>query len=298
MRATDDRTRKLIVMRYAVTKRGLLVNGLAGKTQPMYGRQPSGIDDTTLGNTVANRGMSRGTLATLDPYHVRDYTIPLSGRDITCVGDDLLAIGKKGFVDRFAKTSNDNTHTVVHEDEKHARGIMFIQYRAFRLDGKWVMAYNWPRVLRSMLSKETAKNLGLGGWTLAFYQQLGKLVQVPEALKIVCNITAAIDPYHLSLDVPIPTLLKMVQKEDSERVKAGTANRRDKLFRKNTTAERLFNSNPNIPGVIVGQSGDVRLDENYFANIQNALKKVYDPEFLPRELKIPNPKVKLATAAQ
>lgn len=297
MRATDERTRRLIIMRYAVTKKGLLVNGLAGKAQFIFGRQMSGIDDTTLGNTTANRGMSRGTLATLDPNHVRNYTIPLSGKDITCVGDDLLAIAKKGFISRFARTSNDNTHTVVHEDEKHARGIMFIQYRAFRLDGKWVMAYNWPRVLRSMLSKETLKQLGMGGWTLAFYQQLGKLIQVPEALTIVCNITAAIDPYHLNLDTPVSVLMKMVVKEDQERVKAGTTNRKVKLSRKATTAERLYNANPNIPGVKTNGDGSVELDEGYFADIQNALRKVYDPEFLPRQLGIPNPKVRVAPSA-
>lgn len=297
LRATDERTRRLIIMRYAVTKKSVLVNGLAGKAQTIYGRQQSGIDDTTLGNSTANRAMSRGTLAELNPNHVKDYTIPLRGRDITVVGDDLLAIGKKGFVNGFAKTSNRNTKTVVHEDEKHARGIMFIQYRAFRLDGRWVIAYNWPRVLRSMLSKETLKQLGLGGWTLAFYQQLGKLVQVPESLMICANITAAIDPYHLSLDTPVSKLLEMVQKEDEDRIKKGVANRKEKMDKRQTTAERLFNSNPNLPGMQVTADGKVKLNGEYFVNIQNAIKKVYDPEFLPKQLGIPNPDVKLPTSA-
>lgn len=288
LKATDEFTRQLILIRYICNSRGYLVNGLANKVLPIYGRMTSGYLDTTLGNSTSNRGISRGTACLLDRNHIRDFTKPLRGKDITCVGDDLLIVARKGFISKFAKVSNKYTNTVMHEDEKHARGIMFIQYRAFKQNGKWVMAYNWPRVLRSMLSKENAKQLGRGGWTIAFYQQLGKLVQVPDACSIALNIAASIDRYHLSLDIPVAKLIEMVQQEDAKRVKQGSSNKKDKLKKKNTTAEQLYNSNPNIPGI--RQVDDhLELDPPYFERIQTELKRLYNPLFLPNVLGIPNP---------
>lgn len=288
LKAADNFTREIILIRYICNSRGYLVNGLAGSVKPIYGRMTSGYLDTTLGNSTDNRGISRGTACYLDKNHIRDYTKPLNGKDLTVVGDDLLLIAKKGFVDRFARVSNKMTNTVMHEDEKHARGIMFIQYRAFKQNGKWVMAYNWPRVLRSMLSKENAKQLGRAGWTFAFYQQLGKLYMVDEAMSICLNIAAACDRYHLSLDIPVTKLIEMVQEEDANRVKVGSTSRKAKIARKNTTAEVLYNGNPNIPGV-KEVNGQLVLDSGYFERVQRKLKSLYDPNFLPRELGIQNP---------
>lgn len=288
LKAADKFTRELILIRYVCNAKSYLVDGLSNSVSPIYGRMTSGYLDTTLGNSTCNRGMSRGTACLLDRNHIRDFTKPLNGCDLTVVGDDLLLIARKGFISKFAKLSNAKTKTVMHEDEKHARGIMFIQYRAFRVNGKWVMAYNWPRVLRSMLSKENAKQLGRGGWTFAFYQQLGKLLMYDEACMIALNIAAAIDRYHLSLDIPVADLMKMVQDEDANRIKVGSRNRSNKIAKKNTTAEQLYNSNPNIPGV-KEENGRLVLDTGYFERVQRKLKSLYDPHFLPNQLGIENP---------
>lgn len=296
MKAADEYTRKLILIRYYCNRKAYFVNGRSMKLTRITGRTFSGSDDTTWQNSVGNRAMSRRNMCYMDRNHIRDYTIPLGGRDLTVVGDDLLVIGKKGFIRRFAGVNNKLNGSIVHEDEKHARGIMFIQWRAFRLDGKWVMAYNWPRVLRSMLSKENQKQLGRWGWTIAYYQQLGKLLRVPKYLRIVVNIMAACDRYHLSLDIPVAKIVEGVKQEDAKRVEVDAVKRKEKLSKKQTTAEQLYNGNPNLSGV-KEIDGKLEIDEGYFSDVQAQLRKVYDPEFLPNELGIKNPDLSKVSAS-
>lgn len=289
LRAKDQQTRELIKFRYACATNVYFVDGPNKAVYIIYGRQMSGYDDTTLGNTCANRVISRYSAMMSRKDYSSKITDARQGRDLICVGDDVLILGiGDDNVTPFAHSANKRCRVVLHEDEKHAKGVMFIQWRCIKLNGKYIIAYNWPRVLRSMLSKEDAKHLGRGGWTLAFYQQLGKLRQVPDrGLNIVVNIAAACDPYHLSLDTPIETIMDWVKDEDAKRVKTGTANRASKMSKKQTTAERLYNRNPNILGVKV--DGDkIEIDQNYFAALQKELKAVYDPEFLPK-LGIKNP---------
>lgn len=284
IKATDQETRQLIGFRYACNTNAYFVDGPNNSVRKIYGRQMSGYDDTTLGNTCAQRIISRYSAMSTRPDYYQKVTAPRKHNDLVAVGDDLCLLGiSDKDVATFVKTANKKCHVVIHEDDKHAKGVMFIQWRCFKYDGQYVIAYNWPRVLRSMLSKEDAKNLGRGGWTLSFYQQLGKLLQVPNhALNIVVNIAAACDQYHLSLDVPVSELIKMVQEEDSLRIKKEVSNRKDKLRRKNSTAERLYNGNPNLPGVKQNKGGGVELDPSYFEKVQAKLKSVYDPDFLPK----------------
>lgn len=288
-RAKDQETRELIKFRYACATNVYFVDGPNKAVYLIYGRQMSGYDDTTLGNTCANRVISRYCAMMSRPDYSSKVTDVRKLKDLICVGDDVVILGiNDAEVGPFAKVANKRCRVVLHEDEKHAKGVMFIQWRCIKLYGKYVIAYNWPRVLRSMLSKEDAKHLGRGGWTLAFYQQLGKLRQVPDrGLNIVLNIAAACDPYHLSLDHPISEILEWVKDEDAKRVAEGTAQRNNKMRKKQTTAERLYNGNPNLPGVTV-ENGEIQLDGNYFAALQKELKSVYDPDFLPK-LGIKNP---------
>lgn len=288
MKASDQFTRQLIEFRYVCNRSAWFVDGPNKSVRPIFGRMMSGYDDTTLGNTCAQRVISRycAMMAQKDRYD--SITKPRKGKDLIAVGDDLCLLIDSRCIPEFVRTSNKVCKTVVHEDEKHAKGVMFIQWRCFKLDGKVVIAYNWPRVLRSMMSKEDAKHLGRGGWTISFYQQLGKLLQVPDfGLNIVVNIAAACDQYHLSLDTPVSEILRWVEEEDKLRVAEGSANRQAKMKRKNTTAERLYNGNPNLPGV-VERDGRVVLDHNYFEDVQKQLKAVYDPQFL-RKLGLQEP---------
>lgn len=282
LKATDQRTRDLIELRYVCNTNVLFVDGPNHKIHKVYGRQMSGYDDTTLGNTTAQRVISRYCAMKASRDYTKQVSDPNDGHCIIAVGDDVCLLINWEDVPRFVRIANDVCKVVIHEDEKHAKGVMFIQWRAFRENGETRIAYNWPRVLRSMLSKEDAKGLGRGGWTLAFYQQLGKLLQVPDrGLNVVVSITAACDQHHLSLDVPVGEILSWVKAEDEARVKTSATNRSAKMLRKNTTAERLYNGNPNLPGVKEGPNG-LEIDGAYFQRVQEKLRSVYDPHFLSR----------------
>lgn len=267
-------TKKIIEARTVCNSKAYFINGPEKRIHMIYGRQFSGYDDTTLGNTKANRTSATYSALTTDKKYA-EVIDKMQNYHIVTVGDDLLVVLRdKKLIPEFIKTETDKWRFVIHGAEKFAQGVFFIQWRVFKdQNGKYTMAYNIPRVFRSMLSKEDAKHLGRGGWTLAYYQQLGKLARYPKALKIALNILAAFDQYHLSLDVPVSQLLKMVQEEDKM---AGSTNRRIE-----STAERMYHSNPNINGLKVDSDGKVKLDGNYFVKLQRQLKKVYDPNYLP-----------------
>lgn len=282
LRAKDDFTRKLIEVRYMCGASAYFLDGPNNAVYRIYGRQMSGYDDTTLGNTTAQRVLSRWcAYEAMDDYSTRIHE-GSGKKDLFAVGDDLLLMLDDNALKKFVEHSK-KTGAIIHEDEKHAKGAMFIQWRCFKNKGQYVIAYNWPRVLRSTLSKEEKKSLGRGGWTVAFYQQLGKLLGVPDCgLNIVLNILAAFDPYRLSLNIPVSQIMEMVKEEDKLRVAEGKSNRKEKMSKKNTTAERLYNGNPNLKGVKVASDGKVELDPSYFEQVQRQLKAVYDPEFLPK----------------
>lgn len=234
----------------------------------------SGYGDTTLGNTKANRTTATCSAIKTDRRYVSDIVNNMKGYHVLTVGDDLLIVLRSyEHVKPFIKHEQDDFGLVIHGDEKFAKGVFFIQWRVFKYDGRYIMAYNVPRVFRSALSKEDAKHLGRGGWTFAIWQQLSKLRRFPPALKIVVNILAAYDQYHLSLDTPVKDLLHMVQEEDKLAL-------RDKNSRE-TTAERMYRGNPNISGLRQDAKGKVVLDGRYFVNLQREMKKVYDPNYLP-----------------
>lgn len=280
LKAQGTWSKELVRMRNACALNGMFVNGPANKVVPIYGRQFSGYIDTTLGNTAAQRLVSRYAAISSNRNHLEKVTYPLQKFDLWGLGDDLLLVLLKDLdvMKTFMKTANEKAKVVIHEDEKHARGLMFLQWRAVKLDGQWIMAYNWPRVLRSMLSKESAKGLGKAGWVLSAYQQLGKLVRYPKMCAIVFNIIASLDPQRLMVDIPVSEIINMSKAEDAEMLK-GKAKNTNKYRRQTTTAEKLFNNNPTLKGV-VDNNGKVDLDENYFTKIQKVLRQVNNPEFL------------------
>lgn len=281
--AQGNFTKRLIEMRTAVTAKSWVVDGASNRVYPIFGRMTSGSDDTTLGNTKANRTISTyGALKTNKNY-ISEVVAPMRYRHVLTVGDDLLVVLKsKEDVEKFIDELVNTFHVVIHKDEKFAYGVMFIQWRVFKYYGKYVMAYNVPRVFRSMCSKEDAKHLGRGGWTFAYWQQLSKLRMFKPALRIVLNIMAAFDQYHLSIDTPVAELIKMVQEEDKIALEKGMTE---------TTAERMYKSNPNIAGLTVTQDG-VALDPGYFEQLQRDLKSVYDPNYL-KSLGFDNPDLSL-----
>lgn len=269
-------TRQLVMLRTLMNSKGYFINGqLATEPVLIHGRQFSGYLDTTLGNTKANRITATCSALKTSKSYVKDVIGPMKGYHIITVGDDLLVCLKtdedvKTFIDHEVKDFG----LVIHGDEKFARGVFFIQWRVFKLDGKYIMAYNVPRVFRSCCSKEDAKHLGRFGWTCAYYQQLGKLRMYPTALKIPVNILAAFDQYHLSLDLPVDRILEGVKQEDQLAISKAKGKPVE------STAERMFRSNPNIAGLTQSPTGKVELDPNYFEQVQSVMKSVYDPQYL------------------
>lgn len=268
-------TKEIIKTRMLCNTKAWFFNGPENKLVKIYGRQFSGYDDTTLGNTKANRTSATTSAIKTSKTYVKNVVNKMHGYHIITVGDDLL-VTLESYADakKFIEYETKDWGLVIHGDEKFAKGVFFIQWRVFKVDGKYVMAYNVPRVFRSMLSKEDAKHLGRFGWTTAFYQQLGKLLRFLPALKICVNILAAYDQYHLSLDMSVAQILKGVREED----KKAQSEAKGKPVQ--TTAERMYRSNPNIQGLKVDKDGRVVLDSNYFVKVQKALKKVYDPDYL------------------
>lgn len=266
--AVGDFSKKLVELRTLCNTKAYFVNGPANKVVKIYGRQFSGYDDTTLANTKANRSTaSYGALKT-DPKYIAEVAAPMQFRHVLTVGDDLLIVLRnRDFIKKYIDCVTKTFGLVIHGDEKFAIGVMFIQWRVFKYYGKYVMAYNVPRVIRSMCSKEEAKHLGRGGWTFAFYQQLSKLRRYKPALRIAVNIMAAFDQHHLSLDVPIQNLIEMVKQEDQIAQSKGM---------NETTAERMYRSNPNIAGLVQASNGTVELDTKYFVKLQKEMREVYE----------------------
>lgn len=280
LRCNGSFSKKLCEWRHNCARKAWLVDGPNNRVSVMYGRTPSGYDDTTLLNSSVHRALANGALLSIDPAFTESVVYPTRYRYMKIVGDDICTIFRKGdqYVKAFRKWYKDRGYEI-HSDEKSIFGVMFIQYRVIRhpKTNEWIMAYNWPRVLRSMLSKETAKQLGEFGWTASGWQQLGKLIEYPEMLYIPLNIIAALDKHHLHLDTPIAQVKAGIKQEDDERLKQAGAsvNRKARAL---STAERLFNSNPTIPGTVASGKG-VDIDWDYFARVQKALRDVYDPDF-------------------
>ena len=265
----------IVKLRNHCAKHGALLNGPSKRITSMYGRTPSGYIDTTLQNTAVNYLLSNYANYSVDKEYSNNVVYPMNNRHMMCLGDDYLGITlktkEKEWVDVTKRCGFE-----AHADFKDAFGVMFVQYRLFQLEGKWVMGYNWPRVLRSMLSKEDQKSLGKCGWTLSAYQQLGKLVEIPESLMIVSSIVKSLDKDGLMLDKPVSEIIRGSNLEDEEKLKTLKGNQLSKSL---STAEKLSNNNPMLPGV--KQIGNkVVLDDNYFKYIQDKIKEVVNDNFL------------------
>lgn len=279
MRANGTLSKELVKIRHVCGTKALFVDGLNNRTYPIYGRQMSGYDDTTTGNTTVCRLLTLAACLSTDPKYAEKVSYPMKGENLFELGDDTTYILKKKLHQLWIEYVKRRKFDP-HDDAKAIYGPMFIQWRVYREDGKnWVMGYNWPRVLRSMLSKENAKNLGKAGWTLSFYQQIEKCLEIKDALTILVNLAAAFDKDHLMLDVPIEEIKKMVQQEDNMRKTKGKSRKSDL-----TTAERLATNPQNGSSFIGGstQSNNLEIDYDHFGKLQTAYREVYDPNFLPK----------------
>lgn len=249
------------------------VDGPNNTVRKIYGRMFSGYDDTTLGNTADSRLVTIAGCVDSDPTYSSKVYYPLNGGSVITLGDDILALMQKKAKQQFVKYLEGKGIKLHNDDSKDAYGPFFIQYRVYKdKNGKYVMGYNWPRVLRSMLSKENQKSLGKAGWTLAFYQQISKCLEIDDAFYILVNLAAAFDKDHLSLNTPISELTKQMNLEDQEKLASRKGNRKNAA----TTLEIITGGNPQALGI----TEDEKLDTNFFVEVQNKARKVYNPHFL------------------
>lgn len=285
LKCADQRSRDLAMYRCILMTETWLVAGTLNKVIHVFGRIFSGFIDTNRGGGLINAFSMTYLLMKQDDHYVRDIVSRILYW-ILVMGDDVLAIMKK---DTDLKTLQDHAKELNHEIDDPAKiafGPTFLQYRLFDYNGKRIMIYAWTRVLRSMLMKERSSGLGPCGWTLAWYQQLAKLIdfdhpEVTEFVAPVLNIVAYFDTEHLMLNIPLEKIFEGVAKEDAEALA--------KNKRAVTTAEVLYDGDPSKASQYDKSSAKVTLSNNYFEQVRQVLIRAYDPNYL-RNHSISTPK--------
>lgn len=276
-KANGDRSKKIALKRACLMTRTWLVNGMTGKLEEIYGRIFSGFIDTNRGGGIINAIITLYCLMKQNPEY---SNIAYSSRWFMLVmGDDNLFMYDPEHFDhdRYVKDMA-ALGFEVHPD-KQQYGAFFLQNRVYKDDdGKLIMLYPWTRVVRSMLSKETSKGLGPYGWVRAEQQQLYKLIESPIFFKIALNLVAEFDDYKLGYGKSVEYINAQIRKEDAE---ALAENKRAV-----TTAESLYDADPTKANQF--NSDGTQLSSAYLSQIQAAVDKYYDPNFLKANgIKIP-----------
>nr|UDL14515.1 MAG: putative RNA-dependent RNA polymerase [Picobirnaviridae sp.] len=269
MKANGSKSKEIALKRGAMMTKTWLINGLTDKVMIIYGRIFSGFIDTNRGGGIINAIAVLYGVMDQNPDHSKWVYMLLYW--MLVMGDDNLFVYKNLDYNKFKETLKSIGFDV--EDSKDEYGLFFLQYRLFKpASGQdHVMCYPWPRVLRSLLMKEMKKGLGKYGWELAWWQQISKCIEYPEALSILVNFVAYLDEEKLCLNMPIGELLQKVEQEDREAMsKLNTSNQKSKFT---STFDKLSDGDPQ----------KVRFGESeYLANLQKKMREVYDPNFWNR----------------
>lgn len=273
MKANGSRSKRIALQRAIFAQKTILVDGLAGGTKVIKGRVFSGFIDTNRGGGLCNAIMMTYQCMKQDTtYSKYVYEAPAY---MLVMGDDNLHVYKQLDRERLSKDMKNIFGANINQ-VKYEFGPVFLQYRVFR-DPKtqdYVMAYAWTRVVRSMLMKEESKGLGPVGWTWAWYQQLFKLIEYPEAFSIAVNLLIPFDENKFMIDIPIKQQIEMLKKEDTEAMsKAKTQAQKRRV---STTLERLYDGDPSKERFADALNNG---DSSIMERIQSMIKKVYDPNF-------------------
>lgn len=269
-RCVDERSRKLALYRACLMTRTWLIAGTLGRKIEVFGRIFSGFIDTNRAGGVLNAISMLYLVMKQDDHYVRDIVARILHWMLVMGDDNLVIVNPAKFsLSRLQADAKKLGHEI-DDPSKLAFGPKFLQYRLFLLNGNYVMAYPWTRVLRATLFKERSKGLGPCGWTLTFYQQLAKLIEVPEFLAPVVNITAYFDDDHLMLDRSVEEIIKGAEVEDQAAIESGK--------RTESTARSLYDGDPSKARQF-NESGD-KLAPNYFAEVQQVIKSVYSTDYL------------------
>lgn len=264
VKANGSKSKEIARQRAVLATKTWLINGLTGSVTQIYGRIFSGyIDTNRMGGLINALTVLYAVMKQNPKYSSYVYQMIYW---MLVMGDDNLFVYDTLDYERFKEELKRLGLDV--NKEKDEFGLFFSQYRLFELNGDYVMAYAWTRVLRALLFKEQQKGLGPYGWTLAFWQQISKCVEYKPALTILVNIVAEFDELKLCLDIPVDEMLAKVRQEDEEALsKMKTSNARNRFT---SAEEKLFDGDPQ----------KARFFENsYLVNLQKAMREVYDPNF-------------------
>nr|UDL14466.1 MAG: putative RNA-dependent RNA polymerase [Picobirnaviridae sp.] len=271
-KANGSRSKQIAFKRAVYAQKTWLMNGLSNEVLEIYGRIFSGYIDTNRGGGIANAIQMTYEMMKLDPnYSSLIYSMTYY---MLVMGDDNLHVYSpkvSNFRENLAANMKKDFGGVINE-KKYEFGPIFLQYRVFKdpTTKEYVMVYAWTRVVRSMLMKEQAKGLGPVGWTYAFYQQLWKLYEYPEAFSIAVNLLIPFDNNKFFMNTPIPELNKMLQEEDNAAL--AKANTDAQKRRVSSTWDRLADGDPS----------KARFNEEnvgLLEKIQARIREVYDPHF-------------------
>ena len=276
VKANGSKSKMLARMRAVLATQSWLINGLTGSVPKIFGRIFSGyIDTNRMGGLINAIAVLYAVMKQNPKYSSYTYRMMFW---MLVMGDDNLFVYDTLDYERFKEDLKKIGFDV--NAEKDEYGLFFLQYRLFKYNDDFVMAYAWTRVLRALLFKETAKGLGPYGWTLAFWQQISKCVEYKPALTILVNIVAELDDLKLCLDMPINELMAKIRAEDSKaQAELNTPGARARFT---STEEKLYDGDP---------QKERFMEASYLEKLQKAMREVYDPNFfnkhhLPRLPKV------------
>lgn len=276
VKANGAKSKNIARTRAVLATQSWLINGLTDSVPKIFGRIFSGyIDTNRMGGLINAIAVLYAVMKQNPKYSSYVYRMTFW---MLVMGDDNLFVYDTLNYEQFKEDLKKIGFDV--NSEKDEYGLFFLQYRLFKFNNDFVMAYAWTRVLRALLFKETAKGLGPYGWTLAFWQQISKCIEYKPALEILVNICAEFDELKLCLDIPVAELLAKVRAEDSK-AQAGLHTPRARA-RFTSTEEKLYDGDP---------QKERFMEASYLEKLQKAMREVYDPNFfnkhhLPRLPKV------------
>lgn len=256
--------KKIAYWRAVYNIRQWVLDGLSGRFVGIWGRMPSGFIDTNQLDSWVEILATTYCLAKQDPSYFNEVLHKFK-YVMLAMGDDCLMMYRPEHFSQSEFVADMSKLGFEVNMEKYDYGPFFLQNRVFK-EGNIRMAYPWTRVLKSMLFKENPRQLGTGGWLVAFLQQLSKLFEDAQALDSVVSIVAPYDKLCLGYSLSADDVVNMVKEED----KKAQEEQKPKDYR--PTAEKLYDGDPQKMEQFEGEG----LDKGWIANALAIVRKSLD----------------------
>lgn len=212
LKAVGSRSKQLAHLRTLAGLKTSAINGMTHTVDEFFGRVFSGEFDTSLCDSWVE-----GIAGTYCAIKMAKGNLELSAggpAPYVDLGDDILQYFiRKGFSSEEYSRHMRTLHLVV-KPRKYALGAFFLQYRCYVKDGKDIMVYPWPRVVRSCLYQERSKALGKYGWLLSTLMKLNHLIEDKDALDPAVRILFPLDELELGYGMSAKALVNAIKLED------------------------------------------------------------------------------------